>query len=103
MYAIYKTLREVYEATETPQIESVMVLSDALSMLQLIESWYRRGHARELGRVKGGMMVGAICGYMAALGDVALVYIPAYVGSYPSAYADAIAKAYLAGRRHAAR
>eukprot|EP00966_Prymnesium_polylepis_P310505 7174024-Prymnesium_polylepis.1 len=64
-------------------------------MLQAIEKVYWRGSSDGLGKIKGGQLIGWICWYMSRMGGLRLMYIPSHVGSYPSAYADAAAKAYL--------
>eukprot|EP00966_Prymnesium_polylepis_P102159 2365909-Prymnesium_polylepis.1 len=64
-------------------------------MLQAIEKAYWRGSSDGLGKKRGGQLIRRICWYMSRMGGPRLMYIPSHAWSYPSAYADAAAKAYL--------
>eukprot|EP00966_Prymnesium_polylepis_P019041 438964-Prymnesium_polylepis.1 len=76
-------------------------------MLQAIEKAYWRVSSDGLGKIKGGQLIGRICWHMcmcmhmhkymcmSRMGGLRLMCIPSHVGSYPSAYANAAAKAYL--------
>ena len=93
-YAILQELREA-AAGPMPEITKVMVLSDALSILQAIDGAYWGGRTGRATLGKCGMMIEEICTLIERLGTVALVYMPAHVGLTMSAVADAAAKAYL--------
>ena len=92
VYAIYKTLREYHECGDE---EGIVILSDALSMLQSIDKALRTGDARWLARVKCGVLIEGVCDMVSRMGKVALVYNASHEGVRPSAVADAAAKAHL--------
>ena len=84
VYAILRELRDA-AAMELPEIRKVLIMSDALSMLQAIDTAYWRGGTRGGGHGKCGMMIEEICTLIERLGTVVIMYMPAHVGSAMSA------------------
>ena len=76
----------------------VLVMCDCKGAMTAIETAWRGGGVDELRRTKRGGILEAICRMRAKLGLVVLMYTPAHRGASMSAYADAVAKAYLQER-----
>ena len=83
------------EAEGTAGERRVLVLCDCKGAMTAIETAWRGGGVEELRRTKRGGILEAICRMRAKLGLVVFMYTPAHRGASMSAYADAVAKAYL--------
>ena len=97
--AIHAYLRRVVARSPYPSRERVLVMSDCLGALDVLESAWRQGHARYLRRRDRGALLESCCVLRAQLGLVVCMFIPSHRGSVQSAYADALAKCHLDARR----
>ena len=86
------------EAEGTAGEKRVLVMCDCKGAMTAIESAWRGGGVDELRRAKRGGILEAICRLRAKLELVVFMYTPAHRGASMSAYADAVAKAYLQER-----
>ena len=73
------------------RVTRVLIQSDCLSVLDLIESSWRGGDAAALQRLSRGAMLEAICRLREQLERVVFLYTPSHRGIAPNAYTDAAA------------
>ena len=99
MYAVLCYMRKVVAEPEymsgTPIHERrILILSDCMSALHLIEEAWRRPTAVTGRNTSNGAMLEEICSIRRRVGLVVTMYLPGHRGMVANEYADAVAKAH---------
>ena len=90
--AVLIVMKEVAEKKDAGK-RRVMIMSDCMSALWMIEKAWRAKDRAEYAHGERGSMLEAICTHRERVESAVFVYVPAHRGFAANAYADAAAKA----------